>query len=88
MAQLRRMLAIVAPHADDLRRPHRRQQRSFRQRNRLDSPRAQAFHVTVGLFGRGEQDTHDRVPPGDGLDQPVLGLTIELKSAVFHRSSI
>ena len=79
------MLAIVAPHADNFRRPHRRQQHRFFQRDLLDPPRAHAFQVAVRLFRRRQQNPQNCVPPRHRLNQPVVCLTIPLKPTIFHR---
>src|SRR6476659_10069192 len=80
------MLAIVSSNADDLRRPHGRQQNGLLQGDGFDPAGAQAFHDAVILFGRCKQDSYDGIAPGHRLDQAVLSLSIQLKSAIFHLS--
>ena len=47
----------------------------------------QVFHVPAGLLRGGEQQARDLLSPGDGFDQTVVGLAVELESAIFHNNS-
>jgi hypothetical protein len=84
MAKFRSVFTIVAADAYDLRRPHRNQQGGFFARDRINAPGAEALEVAGGFFRWREQNPHNGVAPGDGLDQSVLSLAIELKSAISH----
>src|ERR1700704_3690414 len=80
------MLAIIAPNADDLRRPHWRQQPRVTECNLIDPSGVQALHISTCFFRRRNQKACDDIVSRERFDQPVLGLAIALKAAIFHSS--
>jgi len=78
------MFAIIASDADNLRRPNCGQHAAsasgiasiFRVRRLSMSPSASSGGVS--------RIANNGIAPGDWLNQSVMGLTIQLKSAVFH----
>jgi len=88
VAEFGGMLAIVAADADDFRRLDRRQERGLREREAVHAAAGQAFDVAIAGVRRLEEQASDFVITGCGLDQAVVGGTVEKKSAVFHLRNI
>src|ERR1700730_9979555 len=80
------MLAIIAPNADDLRRLQWRQQLRVTECNLVDPSGMQALRVSAGFFRRRNQQACDEIVSCERFDQPVLGLAMALKAAIFHSS--
>jgi hypothetical protein len=78
------VLTVVAANAYDLRRPHRREKCSLRQRDWVRSARGQTFRVSFRGLGSGDENAGDVVPAGQRLNQAVLRLALQKKSAILH----
>jgi hypothetical protein len=78
------MVAVVSAYADDFCRVYRCEEDRFVQWDGFDAARAQTFYVTVGVFGRRQQNSEDGIAACDGFDQAVVGFAVQLKFAVFH----
>jgi hypothetical protein len=77
------VLAVIAADTDDLRRLDRRQERRL---GEWDAVHAAAGKVLdVAIVRRLEEQASDFVPPGDRLDQAIVGRTALFEPAISHR---